>query len=79
MCTQADYLSGKPPALDHAIDLHGYEVLVDTDSPKWAFTLAPILNDGRRTWHLRAPTDQDRMTWARKLVVTTFMGDDDDE
>ncbi len=73
--SQAEYEAGKPAALEEAIDLAGHEVLVDTDSPKWAFTITPILADGRRAWHLRAQSDRDRLTWARKLVFNTFIRD----
>jgi len=70
--SQNEYDAGKPAALETPIDLRGYEVLVDTDSPKWAFAISPIVPDGRRTWHLRAPSDKDRLVWARKLLLSTY-------
>jgi len=71
--SQADWEAGKPAALEQPIDLGGHEILVDTDSPKWEFTISPITPDGRRTWHLRAQSDKDRLVWASKLVLNSFI------
>ena len=74
---------GKPLAevdVEEPIDLSGHEVLVDTDSPKWAFTLTPVRRtSGSRTWHFRAPSEEARLVWARKLVTNALIhGDGED-
>ena len=70
----ADYDSGKPPELESSLRVHEYEVLVDTDSPKWAFTIAPInREDGERTYYLRAPSEEARLVWAKKLVTNALL------
>jgi len=72
--SEADYDADKPAALEIPIDLRGHEILVDTDSPKWAFTIAPCHDERNlRTWYLRAPTEEARLVWARKLVLNTLM------
>lgn len=72
--SEADYEADKPGALERPIDLTGHEVLVDTDSPKWAFTIAPCSDErGLRTWYLRAPTEEARLAWARKLVLNSLL------
>ena len=78
--SEADYDLGKPPRLEEPIDLSGHEVLVDTDSPKWAFTLTPVRRtSGSRTWHFRAPSEEARLVWARKLVTNALIhGDGED-
>ena len=61
-------------ALDEAIDLSGYEVLVDMADPKWGFTLQPTsASDPRRTWHLRAPSESGRLEWSRRLVLACLV------
>ena len=47
-------------------------LLVDMSDPKWGFTLTP-LEPGQRAWALRAPTEADRLEWARRLVIVTLM------
>ena len=54
------------------IPLGGFEVLVDLGDPKWGFTLQPATNDGRRVWHLRAPSESARYEWSRRLVLATL-------
>lgn len=71
--SEADYDANKPPELDNPIALNGHEVLVDTEDVRWGFALQPVVNDGRRTWHLRAPTEEFRHEWAKKLVLNTMM------
>ena len=64
---------GKAGALDTPIDLRGFEVLCDMADPRWGFALQPIEQNGARAWSLRAPTEEARLEWARKLVVATLM------
>ena len=70
--TEADYMQGKEGS--EMINLDGYEVLVDMSSPFWSFHLQPT-NDlsGRRTWCLRAPSEQLRLEWSRRLVISTIL------
>ncbi len=70
--SQADYEAGKAAAMDNPINLRGFEVAVDMSDPKWGFTLTP-LEPGQRAWALRAPTEADRLEWARRLVIVTLM------
>ena len=71
--SEADYEAGKAGALDNPIDLRGFEVLCDMADPRWGFALQPIEQTGARAWSLRAPTEEARLEWARKLVVATLM------
>ena len=71
--SEADYEAGKAGALDNPIDLRGFEVLCDMADPRWGFALQPIEQNGARAWSLRAPTEEARLEWARKLVVATLM------
>ncbi|KAL1499815.1 hypothetical protein AB1Y20_012500 [Prymnesium parvum] len=70
---EADYEAGKPSS--EPIELSGYEVLVDMASSVWAFTLQPHNQlGGQRTWSFRAPSEQLRLEWARRLVISTIVG-----
>jgi len=71
--SEADYMNAKPATTEEPIDLAGYHVLVDTSDPQWGFVLQPTTEDGRRTWSLRAPSEQERLEWARRLVIATMM------
>lgn len=71
--TEADYQAGKPSS--EPIQLGGYEVLVDMASPIWGFSLQPNNQlSERRTWNLRAPSEQLRLEWSRRLVISTIVG-----
>jgi len=71
--TEADYLQGKPSS--EPITLSGYEVLVDMASPLWGFSLQPHNQSlSERTWNLRAPSEQLRLEWSRRLVISTIVG-----
>ena len=73
--SQADYENDKPAQIK-PIPLTSHEVLVDTEDARWGFTLRPTGDDDRgrrRTWHLRAPSEELRVTWARKLVLNTLV------
>ena len=37
---------------------------------EWGFTLQPA-SEGARTWRLRAPTEELRLQWSRRLVLLT--------
>jgi len=73
--SQAEYEAGKDGELEPPIRLGGHEVLVDTDDVRWGFALQPVNNDGRRTWYFRAPTEEERIEWAKKLVLNAMLAE----
>ena len=56
--------------LPKVIDLLRYEVAVDLHDQRHGLTLRPSPPDqSKRTWHLRAPSEQARTLWTQKLVA----------
>ena len=54
------------------IDLGGYTVRVDMYDTHYGITLEPMPTDSsRRTWHLRAASEEVRLLWTQKLVRAT--------
>jgi len=59
-----------PRQLPKVIDLLGYEVSVDLHDQRHGLTLRPSPPDhSKRSWHLRAPSEQARTLWTQKLVA----------
>ena len=75
--SENDYQAGKPSS--EPIGLGAYEVLVDMASPAWGFSLQPNNQlSEQRTWNLRAPSEQLRLEWSRRLVISTIIGTGND-
>lgn len=68
---EADEAAGRAPS--QVIDLSGYEVLVDTADPHWGFELRPTVDEAKRTWYLRAAFEEERLEWAQRLVLGTYV------
>ena len=50
-------------------------MLVDTADPEWGFELRPTVDGagGRRTYQLRAASEQERLEWAERLLSATLL------
>lgn len=74
--SQEDFDLGKQPCKpDNPIDLHLYDVLVRPDDYDWGIVLEPLNKDtssADRTWHLRCPTEHDRVVWAQALLAAAL-------
>ena len=57
--------------------LDGYEIMV-MDDAQFSFTLKPVQGSGaeqKRSWELRAKTENDRVKWVRAFLGATMMFD----
>ena len=71
---EADYFKGERGKPEPALEMHEYEVLVDTRDPHWGFILQPKnAEGGLRGWHLRARSESERMAWSQKLLLASML------
>mmetsp|Transcript_38786 Transcript_38786/g.77629 ORF Transcript_38786/g.77629 Transcript_38786/m.77629 type:complete len:121 (-) Transcript_38786:511-873(-) len=69
--SQEEYEQGHPSR--GTVSIQGYEVLIDSVDPNFGFEVRPTVDGAsKRTFCFRASSEDDRLSWARHLVLASM-------